>query len=692
MRFIWKYVQRDVGGPIDHKDDAQAAVTETSEAAEDVKKNREHLKGFLDAIEKQTPQQKQEFDKKLQDWYQKGDKVNMRMGGISEAENDPLKTPDGYLKRHTQLSSALVVWDAKGKKAGGRLDFKGNDTAEHKVGLGDLLPPNVKAVNVEKVSGEKIYAIRAQNPQTGRIGYYEAAALAKGQYLYVAVHTGDKFEIARTIDPNDPKAQRAFLREHLAVYKKGAMEADGGEELYYDNKGTALPGTPAEHRTINQGVVVKQSSQQLSDLQKQIQGNPSAPGKAPTKTVEVNNKGYQPLTRQFLEQNIGTTEAQTSRWLVQTTFLGQKISVSPMVLPYLKEAESRAKAAGINYKLKPSAGGCQCYNHRGVRRLDGSTGPNLSKHSWGIALDINPGDNPFGKKWEDNHNPEKMSKEFAQIMQDCGFRWGNDFSNADPMHFELAVNPFTSQDILRSEEGKKGMEQLERFAGNLGDNTRTAWMREKESTQKVAVAQAPKQPEKSPSQVPQGVPISTPKYAAEKTGSTIGKRLEEYQGIIQEASNQYGVPVNLIMAVMMQESGGNAEIVSHAGAGGLMQLMPSTAKGEGLTVYPAVETTDKKGRRILTLDPRDDRMDPRKNIMAAVKLLGWLIKRYNGNIENALSAYNWGPGNMDKLLRGEKKSMPVETQKYAPSILATYRSLGGDTGSGSGSKPDQALV
>jgi hypothetical protein len=47
---------------------------------------------------------------------------------------------------------------------------------------------------------------------------------------------------------------------------------------------------------------------------------------------------------------------------------------------------------------------------------------------------------------------------------------------------------------------------------------------------------------------------------------------------------------------------------------------------------------------------------------------------------------------MDKLLKGEKKSMPVETQKYAPTILATYRSLGGDTGSGSGSKPDQALA
>lgn len=681
MRFIWKVVQHDVGGPIDHKNEAQLAISETNEAAVDVKKNRDNMAKFLEGIEKQTPQEKQDFDKKLTEWYQKGDKVSMRMAGVSEDENDPLKNKDGSLQRHKKLSSAFVTWGGKDGKLGGKIDFKENETAENKVGLGDLLPPNVKGVNVEKKSGAKVYCIRAQNPQTGRIGYYEAEALAKGQYLYVAVHSGDSFEVTRTIDPNDPKAQRAFLREHLAVYKKGAMESDGGEEVYYDNYGVAIPGTPAAYKASSEGAIKSDSSKRLAAFQQTVvPGKPPAPLAKPSaprvtvdtttkELIEINKKQYQRLTRQFLESNIGKTEAETSRWLVPTTFLEQKISVSPLVLPYLKEAESRIKAAGIDYKLNPAAGGCQCYSHRGMRKIDGSFSDKLSNHSWGIALDINPGAHPFGQKWEDNHNTNKVPMEIVKIMEDCGFHWGNDFSNADPMHFELAVNPFTSQDIIQSEEGKKAIDVMEQFSGKLGNDTRVAWNKPKVAPQ-----------------TPSGAPA--PKYAKEKPNSSIGKRLEQYQDIIVEAANQYNVPVNLIMAVITQESGGKPEIVSPVGAGGLMQLMPATATGAGLTVYPAVQTVNDKGRTVLTLDPRDDRMDPRKNIMAGVKLLGWLIKRYNGNLEHALSAYNWGPGNMDKLLKGQKKSMPAETQKYAPSILAMYQSLGGDTGS----NPNKAVV
>lgn len=693
MRFIWKFIQRDVGGPIDHEKAAKLAVSESSDANNDAKKNRDHLNGFFGKIEKQSINDRQDFNDQLEDWYHKGDKVSMRMAGVSEDENDPTKSPDGYLLRHTRLSSAFVAWDKKSERPGGVVDFKKNQTAEYKVGLGDLLPPHVKAVNVEKKDGTKISCIRAQNPQNGRIGYYDADALSKGQYLYVAVRTGDRFEITRTVDPKDPQAQRAFLREHLAVYKQGAMENDGGEELYYDSKGVALPNTPAIQREAGRTVVKSDSTRQLADLQRVIQSERpvSAPRFAPGSAnsgdvVEISSKKYQRLTREFLERNIGTTEAETSKWLVQTSFLGQKISVSPLTLPYLKEAESRIIAAGINFKLRPSAGGCQCYNHRGIRKMDGSTGKTLSKHSWGIALDMNPGDHPFGQRWEDNRNPNKIPMEVVKIMEECGFKWGNSFGNADPMHFELNVNPFTSQDILQSEEGKKGLATLETFAGNLGKDTRVAWERAKESSAKsVASVGTPKGPSEGGAVAPE-----KPKYAKEKVNSSIGKKLEQYQDIIVEAANQYGVPVNLIMAVIMQESGGRPELVSHAGAGGLMQLMPATATGAGLTVYPPIESTNEKGRRMLTLDPRDDRMDPRKNIMTAVKLLAWLIKKYNGSYENALSAYNWGPGNMDKLLRGEKKSMPVETQKYAPSILAMYQSLGGDTGTSP--EPNKAVV
>ncbi|HLG26015.1 MAG TPA: M15 family metallopeptidase, partial [Candidatus Gracilibacteria bacterium] len=467
-------------------------------------KNREHMKGFYESIQKQSVQERQDFNEQLDDWYQAADKASMRKGGISEDENDPTKSKDGYLKRHAKLSSAFVSWDKQGNRPGGLVGFGGNGTAEYKVGLGDLLPPNVKSVRVEKKGGEKVECVRVQNPHTGRIGYYEKDNLLNGNYLYVPVHSGDRFEVLRTMDPNDTKAQLLFLREHLAVYKQGAMDVDDGEEMYYDSRGVGLPDTPAGKHEAGQWRARGEAVQQRAGFQRVLEESGihppgrkevhSAPRFAPGTgmdggAVEINGKKYQRLTRQFLESKIGTTPEATSRWLVGTTFLGQKVSVSPLTLPYLKEAESRIRAAGINFKLKPSAGGCQCYNHRGIRRLDGSTGPVLSKHSWGIALDLNPGDHPFGVKWENNNNPNKIPIEMVKIMEDCGFRWGNTFGNADPMHFELNVNPFTSQDILRSQEGKQGLAVLENFAGGLGNDTRQAYAKAKEAPSRPAATQ-----------------------------------------------------------------------------------------------------------------------------------------------------------------------------------------------------------
>lgn len=123
---------------------------------------------------------------------------------------------------------------------------------------------------------------------------------------------------------------------------------------------------------------------------------------------------------------------------------------------------------------------------------------------------------------------------------------------------------------------------------------------------------------------------------------------------------------------MMQESGANPNIASGAGAGGLMQLMPFILD-ENNNKLPTYQTIQRG--RFFYLDARDWRADPQKNIMAGVKLLSFLIKRYGGNYENALSAYNWGAGNLDKYLSGQKKQMPAETRGYAPSILAMYRSL-----------------
>jgi soluble lytic murein transglycosylase-like protein len=96
--------------------------------------------------------------------------------------------------------------------------------------------------------------------------------------------------------------------------------------------------------------------------------------------------------------------------------------------------------------------------------------------------------------------------------------------------------------------------------------------------------------------------------------------------IINQASQQYGVPAKLIKAVIQQESSFNSNAVSKTGAAGLMQLMPGTAKSLGVS----------------------DVFDPEQNILAGSKYLKQLLDKFDGKIDLALAAYNAGPANVDK--------------------------------------------
>ena len=101
---------------------------------------------------------------------------------------------------------------------------------------------------------------------------------------------------------------------------------------------------------------------------------------------------------------------------------------------------------------------------------------------------------------------------------------------------------------------------------------------------------------------------------------------EEYAGTVRQAAQTYGVDESLIWAVIEQESGGNPAASSDAGAVGLMQLMPATAKQYGVT----------------------DRTDPAQNIRGGTALLSDLLDRYGGDTESALAAYVAGPGNVSR--------------------------------------------
>ena len=117
--------------------------------------------------------------------------------------------------------------------------------------------------------------------------------------------------------------------------------------------------------------------------------------------------------------------------------------------------------------------------------------------------------------------------------------------------------------------------------------------------------------------------------------------------LVREAAERHRMDPALVRAVIETESNWNPKAYSHKGAGGLMQLIPTTAQRYG--AY--------------------DVFDPQQNIDAGVKYLRTLLERYSGNLDLALAAYNAGEGAVD---RAHGVPSIRETRDYVHKVQNAY--------------------
>jgi len=139
-------------------------------------------------------------------------------------------------------------------------------------------------------------------------------------------------------------------------------------------------------------------------------------------------------------------------------------------------------------------------------------------------------------------------------------------------------------------------------------------------------------------------PVEGLKYKTAELPSLSKGQIEQ---LVNKSAEKYNIDPKLVMALIKQESGFNTTAISKAGAIGLMQLMPTTAKTLGVS----------------------NPYSPEQNIEGGVKHLKNMLNKYNGNLILALAAYNAGGGAVDKY-----GGVPPykETQNYVKKILSNY--------------------
>ncbi len=143
---------------------------------------------------------------------------------------------------------------------------------------------------------------------------------------------------------------------------------------------------------------------------------------------------------------------------------------------------------------------------------------------------------------------------------------------------------------------------------------------------------------------------STPNIPQPQLPSSRPAGLARFEKHIKDAARRFRVDPHLIKAIILTESKGDPLAVSPKNARGLMQVLPST--GRELGVRQA-----------------DELFQPRTNIFIGTQYLALLLAQSNGNVSQALAAYNAGPG------AHAERPLPMETRVYVPRVLRVWAEL-----------------
>ncbi len=142
---------------------------------------------------------------------------------------------------------------------------------------------------------------------------------------------------------------------------------------------------------------------------------------------------------------------------------------------------------------------------------------------------------------------------------------------------------------------------------------------------------------------------TTPRTTRPRRAASVpnAQRHVQFNAYIREAADLYQLPESFIRAVMRVESNFNPDVVSHAGAMGLMQLMPRTAASMGVR----------------------DPFDARQNILGGTRYLRVLANHFSGDLVLTIAAYNAGEGAVQRY-----RGVPPyrETRRYVQNVLTHY--------------------